>query len=99
MLISVDVGPLVTLEDPDDFTAFSISRRQGVSDDDLAEAVARLGRASGQDHVFVSVEALTSLAGSRAADHDWQSGLGRMTTYAQSKGWVDKQGGIRAHIE
>ncbi len=48
--------------------------------------------------MFVAVESLTDLAGSRAADQDWQSGLAKMTAYAQSKGWLDEQGGIRAHI-
>jgi hypothetical protein len=99
VLITIDAGPTVTLEDPDDFTAFSIACREGLTDDDRTSAVARLGRAAGPDHVFVTTESLADLAGSRAADQDWQSGLAKMTAYAQSKGWVDEQGGIRAHIQ
>lgn len=47
MLITIDAGPTVALEDPDDFTEFSIVRRAGVADDDLATAVAALGRTAG----------------------------------------------------
>jgi hypothetical protein len=86
LIITIDAGPTVTLENPDDFTAFSINRRRGLTDEDLAKAVMQLGRPAGPDHAYVTIEALTGLAGSRAADEDWQSGLVRMTTFARSKG-------------
>ena len=41
---------------------------------------------------------LTVLAG-RADDPDWQQKLAGMVSYAGSKGWLDEQGRIRAHVE
>lgn len=49
-------------------------------------------------HSWVSPDDLTELAG-RADDPDWQRKLAGMITYADSKGWLDEHGRIRAHVE
>lgn len=49
-------------------------------------------------HSWVDPADLTELAG-RADDQDWQQKLAGMISYAESKGWLDEQGRIRAHVE
>lgn len=49
-------------------------------------------------HSWVEPNELAALAG-RADDPDWQRQLAGMMSYAQSKGWLDEQGRIRAHVE
>ena len=49
-------------------------------------------------HSWVDPADLTALAG-RADDPDWQQKLAGMISYAESKGWLDEQGRIRAHLE
>lgn len=48
--------------------------------------------------LWVDPAALTDLAG-RAGDQEWQDKLAGMVAYAQSKGWVDERGRVRAHVE
>jgi hypothetical protein len=49
-------------------------------------------------HSWVEPGGLAALAG-RADDPDWQQKLAGMISYAESKGWLDEQGRIRAHVE
>lgn len=49
-------------------------------------------------HTWVDPRSLTELAG-RAGDAAWEDKLGRMISYAQTKGWLDGQGRLRAHVE
>ncbi|WP_304113987.1 hypothetical protein [Mycolicibacterium bacteremicum] len=49
-------------------------------------------------HAWVEPGALAELAG-RTADPEWQQKLTGMLAYAQSKGWCDEDGRIRAHVE
>jgi hypothetical protein len=49
-------------------------------------------------HAWVDPEVLAAVAG-RADDDDWRSKLTGMLRYAESKGWVDAEGRIRAHVE
>lgn len=51
------------------------------------------------EHAYVGVDALRNLAGAVASDPDWSANLGKMLTYAESKGWVREDGAIRAHVE
>ncbi|MGV9914683.1 hypothetical protein ACWEWD_20565 [Streptomyces tendae] len=102
MFIRIDStgeGFSTVLAEPDDFTAFAVRLGPGLDEEQVSSAVARLGRAEDADHVHVPVEVLTELAGDRADDLQWRSGLDGMTAYARSKGWLDAHGGIRAHIE
>ncbi|MEX7469183.1 hypothetical protein AB4Z39_05655 [Mycobacterium adipatum] len=49
-------------------------------------------------HSWVQPGQLAALAG-RDDDPDWQQKLAGMVSYAESKGWVDEQGRIRAHVQ
>lgn len=48
-------------------------------------------------HIWVKPDMLVALAG-RGDDPAWRAELAAMTTYAASKGWVDGDGRIRAHV-
>ena len=102
MRIAITPGaeaPAITLHEADDFKSFKVVTAPEVTGDDLSRALRRLGRPTDDDHVFVSVEAIKTLAASRAENQDWQAGLQTMLAYAQSKGWTDTNGYVRAHIE
>jgi hypothetical protein len=90
----------VHLRDPDDFGRFSVVV-QGGGTSALADVVHRSGlgrvRADGE-HVVVDPIALRALAGT-AATPEWDDGLAAMCAYAATKGWVEDDGGIVAHIE
>ncbi len=102
MIVAVDLSATpaaIALEAPDDFQGFHVAVRGGTPGDPrLDEAVARFGRGDGE-HVFVDVAALRGLAGERAADPAWQASLEGMLGYARSKGWLDDEGAIQAHVE
>lgn len=49
-------------------------------------------------HLWLDPAALTELA-DRTEDEAWQAQLARMVGYAESKGWCDKHGRVRAHVE
>ena len=49
-------------------------------------------------HSWVDPAGLAALAG-RAGDPEWEHNLAGMVGYAESKGWLDEQGRIRAHVE
>ena len=50
------------------------------------------------EHARVPAEVLQALAGDRAGDPEWQSGLEKMLEYAREHGWLDDSG-VRAHVE
>lgn len=98
MLIRVTPTGAVLLEEPDDFRRFSIRLDPGARGAAAAEAaLARIARPDG-DHAWVAEPALRALAPG-GGDPAWQQGLGGMIAFARSRGWVDDQGGIRAHVE
>ena len=90
----------VSLDEPSDFTGFSVVVDGHGEDGDLAEVVGRsgLGRL-GEDrqHVVVDPVALRALAGP-AADERWDEGFSGMCAYAARKGWMEDDG-VVAHIE
>lgn len=49
-------------------------------------------------HSWVDPGELAALTG-RTDDPEWQQKLTGMVAYARSKGWLDEQGRIRAHVE
>ena len=49
-------------------------------------------------HLFVEPDWLRRQAGSLADDAGWQRNFAGMVEFARSKGWLDDQGRIRAHV-
>ena len=89
-------GTAIALRDPDDFKSFSVLVR---GEDPAREALASLGRASDDDHVYVDPQVLRRLAGERAEDPRWRASLEGMIGFAAEHGWVDAAGFVRAHVE
>lgn len=87
-----------TLEEPDDFTAFSVAAPTGTADA-LDRALGPVGTYDGE-HVWVERDALVDLAGESGADSAWRDGLAAMIDYARAKGFLSEDGtAIRAHVE
>jgi hypothetical protein len=99
MRIHVDATstPVQTvLVDPDDFGAFDLLLE---GDEDLAaEAISALGELAGVDHVYVEPDRLIALAGVHGRNPVWVASLWEMIAYADTHGWVDTEGRVRAHI-
>jgi hypothetical protein len=88
----------VALEDPDDFTAFSVSAPAD-AEAALSDRLGALGDYDGH-HAWVDREALADLAGERAADPAWREGLSAMVDYARAEGFLSEdESAIRAHVE
>lgn len=52
------------------------------------------------EHVWVRVEALRTLAADAGVGSDWAAGFEAMLEFARSRGWVDEQlDAVRAHVE
>lgn len=98
MHIVVSTDPdTVVLDDAEDFTAFDVVAPSS-ADDDLDRRLGPLAQRDG-DHLWVDLEELAALAGTRATDADWQTGLAAMVDYARSKGFLSDDGSaLRAHI-
>ncbi len=102
MVITVGAGPgpVVGLDEPDDFTRFHVAAR-GARDRsrvDAALAAAGAGALDGDD-ALVRVDWLRTAADGRVGD-DWEQGLSAMLDYAERKGWTDAaRRTVRAHIE
>ncbi len=102
MIIRVDLrAGCCSLDDPADFTAFHVLVEGAADGATSATVVSTLGADGGavdDDHVFVAVDAVRRLAGSR--DQHWDAGFAGMLGYAESKGWMSSDGSmIRAHVE
>jgi hypothetical protein len=50
-------------------------------------------------HVWVSREEFVALAGDQVNDATWLEGLDKMFAYAESHGWLNEDGAVRAHVE
>ncbi len=94
-------GGRTELTGPDDFSGFSVAVLGEGTQKDLATAVAAsgLGR-MGIDgaHVVVLPAALRRLARD-GVDAAWEAGFEAMCAYARTKGWIEDDGAILAHVE
>jgi hypothetical protein len=101
VVVDVDVagGPgVVTLEDPEDCTAFSVRVRGDRAGLAAALEAAAVGRMDG-DEALIEVDAVRRMAAGRVGD-SWEGHLAAMLDYAATKGWVADEGrAIRAHVE
>jgi NAD(P)-dependent dehydrogenase (short-subunit alcohol dehydrogenase family) len=63
----------------------------------LEQAIARIGSRDGADHVRLVPSVLRFLS-TEAGSADWEVKFDGMVRYAASKGWLDAQGRVRAHL-
>jgi hypothetical protein len=99
LLAELDRGVL-TLQDPDTFTAFHVAVAGEVDDERLAEVLAPYGRLE-DGHAWITVEAVVTLAGEAGGGGEaWREGFDGMVAYAGEKGFLSPDGSaIRAHLE
>jgi hypothetical protein len=95
MYIQVDQDGPATLAEADNFRAFSVVVNG--KPEQLGAALAGLGALDG-DHAWLDPGAVKALA-SDAVGEQWHAEFDNMISYAQSKGWTDTNGRVRAHIE
>lgn len=94
MIIKIDPSGAPRLDEADNFRSFKIVLPAGLGDP--RQALSVIGR---QDDGHVWVSRCWIEENGRPADADWATGFEAMITYAQSAGWVDEDGAIRAHVE
>jgi hypothetical protein len=101
--LRVDLEPgsaKVTLVEPDAFDRLAVVVAGAGSSADLARATAQIGALDDDgEHLFIGRGELGALAGDRAVSPGWLEGFEAMIGYAGSKGWVDGEGRVRAHVE
>jgi|ERR1700754_2414315 len=88
----------VALTEPTNFTAFAVWTDTEVNAR-VAALLKPIGRlADDRQHAFISRKGLCALAGEFSEDEEWLSSLDSMISYAKTKGWLDQDGSIRAHV-
>ena len=101
MVVDVDVSTqpaAVSLEGPEDCTAFSVRVRGDRSRLRSALEGAGVGCMDG-DEALVTVDAVRRLAAGWVGP-DWEGDFAAMLDYAERKGWIADEGrSIRAHVE
>lgn len=99
--VDLDSSPAgVTLAEPDAFDRLVVVVEGEGSRADLARSTARVGSLDEDgEHLFIGRGELRALAGDPAISPSWLEGFEAMVGYAESKGWVDGEGRIRAHVE
>lgn len=86
----------VTLSEPRVFNRLDVLV-DPQSPDRLAQAIARVGRPDGPEHVRLCPAILRFLSG-HAGEPEWEAGFAAMLDYAGRKGWLDEAGHVRAHL-
>ena len=86
----------ITLQDPAVFNRLDVLVDPQPAEP-LEQAIARIGRRDGEQHVRIAPSVLRFLSGHAGAP-DWEAGFAAMLDYAQRKGWLDEQGHVRAHL-
>ena len=87
------------LADPENFRELSIVAPGGAAATGVPEALAKLGRLDGSDHVFVEQALLIRLAGPLGNDPEWSKSFHAMIEFAASHGWLADDGAVRVHVE
>jgi flavin reductase (DIM6/NTAB) family NADH-FMN oxidoreductase RutF len=96
MEIRVTRGGGLRLVGDEDFTRFAVAV-EPTAESCAADALRAIARLDGGDHVWVMPSKLKSMA-PRSGEAEWEKGFAAMVDYAGRKGWVDRDGFIRAHI-
>lgn len=86
----------ITLSEPSIFNRLDV-RVDPQAPQQLAHAIARIGQRDGAEHVRLAPAVLRFLSG-HAGEVEWETGFDAMIGYAASKGWLDTQGRVRAHL-
>ena len=86
----------ITLCDPTVFNSLDVLV-DPQSPELLEQAIARIGSRDGAGHVRLSPSVLRFLS-SHAGSAEWEAKFEAMIGYAASKGWLDEQGRVRAHL-
>lgn len=85
------------LEAQDDFSTFKILVDRNVREKLTVADYMQFGRLD-EDGLHAWVDSAWLRANATTAD-GWEAGFQKMLVYATTKGWLDSQGKIRAHIE
>lgn len=86
----------IALRDPVDFHRLDVLV-DPQPQEQIEQAIARIGRREDADHIRLAAPVLRFLSG-LAGDPEWEAGFAGMLAYATKAGWVDHDGGIRAHL-
>jgi hypothetical protein len=95
VIVKVDAeSGQVLLDNADDFRRFHVEAPNGFD----AGSVTGIEQATGEESVWVSIDALKQWAGARPLE--WSADFDKMVHGARSAGWVSHDGtAIRAHVE
>ncbi|MCB4823151.1 hypothetical protein [Roseicella aerolata] len=85
------------LDAPEDLKGFKLLVTDGLQGEALARALGSAGTLE-DEHAWISPDWLRQASG-RAGDAAWTQGFEGMLAYATKKGWVNRDGAIRGHIE
>lgn len=96
MRVHITNAGVITLSEPSVFNRLDVLV-DPQSQERLEQAVARIGSRDGADHVRLSPSVLRFLS-SEAGSAEWDAKFDGMISYAASKGWLDDQGRVRAHL-
>ncbi len=99
MIVAVGGDGSVTLQEADVLTRFHVATPPGSATD---EALKRTGAGyvdESHAEAHVSVDWLRERARELSFDTTWWSGFDAMVKYAESKGWLNDDGTLTAHIE
>jgi hypothetical protein len=94
-----DARPRVELRELHNFRQLSVRVDGTPNPNRLRAALVPYGHLGEDDHAYISVAALISLAGDTGREADWQNAFRDMIDYARTRGWVDQDDAVRAHIE
>ena len=86
----------ITLDEPSVFNRLDVLV-DPQSPERLEQAIARIGSRDGADHLRLSPSVLRFLS-SDAGSAEWDAKFDAMISNAASKGWLDEQGRVRAHL-
>ena len=102
MYLEVEINgvPPVRLREPQDFKGFKVVVDEGVSEEELAAALAPYADLLPDGDAMVRIADFELLSRELRRDPNWLGQFQDMVAYAGSKGWLSEGGGaIRAHCE
>jgi hypothetical protein len=100
VIICVDEGLRVRLDEPDDFRRFSVRiESPGLKVEEVRQALREIAVLEDAETAWVEERALRNWP-ELEEDRAWQSGLDEMIAKAKPYGWIDEEKQrIKAHVE